>query len=111
MSSNECTLDFAKYSWGEAHYPIPGYLGGPGKSPVTFCFISRMTTHWHRLATLDDDNLLQKAYNEILTIPDEVSDWKNTMKYILKLLGLERLFDCPSAISTTQVKRKVKDKL
>ena len=64
-----------------------------------------MIAYWHRLATLDDDSLLQKAYNEILTIPDEVSDWKNTIKYILKLLGLESLFDCSSAISTTQVKR------
>lgn len=70
-----------------------------------------MITYWHRLATLDDDSLLQKAYNEILTIPDELSDWKNTIKYILKLLGLDNLFDRPSSFSTAQVKRKVKDKL
>ena len=70
-----------------------------------------MITYWHNLATLDYHSLLQKAYNEILTISDELCDWKSIIKYILKVLGLESLFDHPSSFSTAQVKRKFKDKL
>ena len=76
--------------------------------PVTLSLISRMITYWYRLATLDDNSLLQKACNEILTIPDELSDWRNTIKYTLKLLGLESLFDCPSSLVPLRLKEKLK---
>ena len=112
MSLKECTLDFAKNILGvKRNSPSLATLGNLRSFSVTLNFICRMITYWHRLVTLEDDSLLQKAYNEILKIPDDLSDWKSTIKYILKLLGLESLIDRPSSFSTAQVKRKVKDKL
>ena len=57
-------------------------LGELGELPVTITMISRMITYWHRVATLDEDNLTKKAYSVTTSLAGEKSDWFSTVRSI-----------------------------
>ena len=58
--------------------------GDLGAIPSTLNSILRVLKLWHRIAQLDDNTLV---FLEITSLPDNLSNWLNTVKTSLNLLG------------------------
>ena len=86
-------------------------IKGLSEKPVTIAMMSRMITYWHRVATMDEDNLTKKAYSVATSLTGEKSDWISTVRAILKMVRLDFLFDNPAHMSTSQIKARLKSNL
>ena len=53
---------------------------------------------------MDENSLAKKAYYELLSMPDKKSDWKATIKFILKTVDLGFLFNDPLKLKPSHVK-------
>ena len=83
--------------------------GDLGAIPSTLNSILRVIKFWHRIAQLDDNTLVKKAFLEITSLPDNLSNWLNTVKTTLNLLGLSSIWNSPSSFSEKEVCRKLKN--
>ena len=59
-----------------------------------------MVKFWHRLATLNDNSLVQLAFNENGRLSEDKNDWLNTIKFVLKLTGMESISNNPNQVSS-----------
>ena len=92
MNSERMDLKFLKLILGvKRNCPSLCVLGETGELPLTIVAAIRMIKYWHRLATMTDNCLAKLALYEIENSSDNSSDWKSSIKQLLKLMSLENV--------------------
>ena len=88
MNSERIHLKFLKLILGvKRNCPSLRVLGETGELPLTIIAAIRMIKYWHRLTSTTDNCLAKLALYEIENSSDNSSDWKSTIKQLLKLMS------------------------
>ena len=104
-------LKFCKRILGvKRNCPSLAIYGELGNLPLLLPGLLRNIKFWHRLTTLHDNSLIHKAFKEELQA-ENPSNWLQTVKITLGLLGLQRIFENPHRFSSDQVSRLCKENM
>ena len=91
--------------------PFLCVLREAGELPLTIIAAIRIIKYWHRLTTMTDSCLAKLALYEIENSSDNSSDWKSSIKHLLKLMSLENVFANPQTYVVDQLNTLCKNKM
>ena len=104
-------LKFSKSILGlKRNTPTLAVYGESGTMPNALTGTLRVIKFWHRIPQKGDRTLVKKALDESKSLPNNLSNWLNTMKTVLNLFGLSSIWNSPSNFSANQVNRRLKEK-
>ncbi len=73
--------------------------------------LAAMVKFWHRLATLNDNSLVQLCFNENGRLPEDKNDSVKTIKFFLKLTGIESISNNPNQVCSIVLYKRTFTKL
>ena len=99
MNSERIYLKFLKLILGvKRNCPSLCVLSETGELPLTIIVAIRMIKYWNRLTTLTDNCIAKLVLYEIQNSSDNSSDWKSSIKHLLKLMNLENVYGNPYGV-------------
>ena len=106
-----CSNTFIVYCSGlKRNTPTLAVYGELGTMPNALTGTLRVIKFWHRISRKGDHTLVKKALDESTSLPNNFSNWLNTVKTVLNLFGLSSIWNSPSGFSSNQVNRRLKEK-
>ena len=104
-------LKFSKSILGlKRNTPSLAVYGELGTIPNSLTGTLRVIKFWHRISQKGDHTLVKKALDESKSLPNNLSNWLNTVKTVLNLFGLSSIWNNPSSFSPNQVNTRLKEK-
>ena len=91
--------------------PLLCVLGETGELPLTIIAAIRVIKYWHRLTTLTDNCLAKLALYKIENSSENSSDWKSSIKHLLKLMNLENVYGNLCTYGVDQLNTLCKNKM
>ena len=82
-------------------------LGELGRIPLVHSALVRLLTFWHRISLMPKETLVNLTYMGL----DPDCDWMSTVKYLLKVINLDQIFENPSTYDTNRFKNICSKKL
>ena len=86
-------------------------IGEVGEFPLMLRAWIALISFWHRTTEMSDRTFANKAVTHLMNNDIKESEWINTVRLILKVLGLERYFNQPSLSTSDKLKEIVTKKL
>ena len=112
MNLERMHLKFLKFILGvKRNCPYLCVLEETGELPLTITAAIQMVKYWHRLTTMTDNCLAKLALYEIENANDNSSDWKSSIKHLLKLMSLENVCANPQTYGVDQLNTLCKNKM
>ena len=86
-------------------------IGEVGEFPLMLRAWIALISFWHRTTEMSDRTFANKAVTHLMNNDIKESEWINTVRLILKVLGLERYFNQPNLWTSDKLKETVTKKL
>ena len=110
--SNGSQYKFLKYVIGvKPNCSNIAAIGEVGEVPLMLKAWVTLISYWHRVTEMDDRTFAKKAVSHLMSNNIKESEWINTVRIVLKMLGLERYFNQPNLLTTEKLKETVTKKL